>query len=138
VPCASVKSGGVYLETREGLSVVEIVCNPARQLVILECTRYPSIEALAKVIAVIVGAGEPVILKWAEGIAFMYTYLQPTTQDLISDLLKGRIYWSEVFYAEMPEYRPSIRVSTLDIPIIDVSPNPLLVDAAKWMKLHRK
>ena len=118
--------------------MVEIVCNPAKQLVILECTRYPSIEALAKVIAVIISAGEPVILKWAEGIAFMYTYLQPTTQDLINDLLKGRIYWSEVFFAEMPEYRTSIRVSTLDIPIVDVSPNPILVEAARWMKLHRK
>jgi len=114
--------------------MVEIVCNPPKQLIILECTRYPSLEGLAKVIAVIISAGESVILKWAEGVAFMYTHLQPTTEDLMSELLKGRVYWTEVYYAEMPEYKQTIRVGTLDIPVIDVSPNPLLRDAAKWMK----
>jgi hypothetical protein len=116
--------------------MVDIVCRPPKQLIILECTRYPSIEALARVIAVIISTGETVILKWAEGVAFMYTYLQPSTQDLISELLNGRVYWSDVFYAEMPEYKPTIRVGTLDVPIIDVSPDPLLRDAARWMKEH--
>jgi len=118
--------------------MVEIVCNPPKQLIILECTRYPTIESLAKVIAVVISAGESVILKWAEGVAFMYTHLTPTTEDLISELLKGRVYWTEVYYAEMPEYRQTIRVGTLDIPVIDVSPNPLLSDATKWMKKQGK
>jgi len=118
--------------------MVEIVCNPPKQLIILECTRFPTIEALAKVIAVVISAGESVILRWTEGVAFMYTHLQPTTEDLMSELLKGRVYWSDVVYAEMQEYKPSIRVGTLDIPVIDVSPNPLLRDAAKWMKQQRK
>ena len=118
--------------------MVEIVCNPPKQLVILECTRYPSIEALAKIIAVVISAGESVILKWAEGVAFMYTYLQPTTEELMSELLKGRVYWSDVFYAEMPEYKQAIRVGTLDIPIIDVSPNPILRDAARWMRKRKE
>jgi len=38
----------------------------------------------------------------------------------------------------MPEYKPTIRVGTLDIPLIDVSPNPLLRDAARWMKQQGK
>jgi len=114
--------------------MVDIVCNPPKELVILECTRYPSLDALAKVIAVVMSAGEPIILKWAEGVAFMYTHLQPSTEDLISEFLKGRVYWSDVIYAEMPEYKQTIRVGTLDIPVIDVSPNPILSDAAKWMK----
>jgi len=118
--------------------MIEIVCNPPKQLIILECTHYPSIDALAKVIAVVISTGESVILKWAEGVAFMYTPLQPTTEDLMSELLKGRVYWSDVFYAEMPEYKQTIRVGTLDIPIIDVTPNPLLRDAAKWLKKHQE
>jgi len=118
--------------------MVEIVCNPPKQLIILECTHYPTIDALAKVIAVVISAGESVILKWAEGVAFMYTHLQPTTEDLMSELLKGRVYWSEVFFAEMPEYKQTIRVGTLDVPVIDVSPNPLLSDAARWMKKQGK
>ena len=114
--------------------VVDVVCSPPKQLVILECTRYPSLDALAKVVAVVISAGESVILKWADGVAFMYTFLQPTTDELVSELLKGRVFWSEVYYAEMPEYKQSIRVGTLDVPVLDMSPNPLLKEAAKWLK----
>jgi hypothetical protein len=121
----------------EVFDMVEIACNPPKQLIILECSRYPTIDSLAKVIAVVISAGESVILKWAEGVAFMYTHLQPTTEDLIEELLKGRVYWTDVFYAEMPEYKQTIRVGTLDIPVIDVSPNPLLKEAARWMKQNK-
>jgi len=114
--------------------MVDIVCCPPKELVILECTRYPSLDALAKVVAVVISAGESVILKWADGVAFMYTFLQPTTDELVSELLKGRVYWSEVYYAEMPEYKQSIRVGSLDVPVLDMSPNPLLKEAAKWLK----
>jgi len=124
--------------TSEVFRMVEIVCESPKQLIILECTRYPTIDALARVIAVVISAGESVILKWAEGVAFMYTHLQPTTEDLLNELLKGRVYWTEVYFAEMPEYKQTIRVSTLDIPVIDVSPNPLLREAAKWMKKQRE
>jgi len=114
--------------------MVEIICSPPKQLIILECTRYPSMEALAKIIAVVISSGEFVIIKRAEGVAFIYTLLQPTTEDLMNEFLKGRVYWSDVIYAEMPEYKQTIRVGTFDIPVIDVSPNTLLRDAAKWMK----
>lgn len=114
--------------------MVNVICNPVKELVILECAHYPSADALAKVIAIVISAGESVILKWAEGVVFMYTVLQPTSDDLLAELLKGRMYWSEVYYAELPEYRQTIRVGTLDIPVIDVSPNPLLRDAANWLK----
>jgi len=117
--------------------MVDIVSSPPKQLVILECTRYPSLDALAKVVAVVISAGESVILKWADGVAFMYTFLQPTTDELVSELLKGRVFWSEVYYAEMPEYKQSIRVGTLDVPVLDMSPNPLLKEAARWLKKQR-
>jgi hypothetical protein len=117
---------------------MDIVCNPPKELVIIECTRYPSVDALARVIAVALSEGEVIVLKWAEGVAFMYTPLQPMNEDLIRELLKGRTYWSELLYAEMPEYKQAIRVGTLDIPVIDVSPNPLLKEAARWMKAQKK
>ena len=117
--------------------MVEIICSPPKELIILECTRYPSMEALAKIIAVVISSGECVIIKWAEGVAFIYTLLQPTTEDLMNEFLKGRVYWSDVIYAEMPEYKQTIRVGTFDIPVIDVSPNPLLRDATKWLKKQR-
>ncbi len=124
-----------YLKwVHEVITLVEIICSPPKQLVILESTRYPSMEALAKVLAVFIGTGELVIMKWAEGVAFMYTHLQPTTDDLMCEFLKGRVYWSEVIYAMMPEYKQTIRVGSFDVPVIDVSPNQLLREATKWMK----
>jgi len=112
----------------------EIVCRPPKQLIVLECTRYPSVEALSKVVAVIISAGESVILKWAEGVVFSYSPVAPSTELLLDEYIKGKVYWSDVVYAIMPEYKQTIRVGTFDIPVIDVSPNPLLSEAARWMK----
>ncbi len=114
--------------------MAQIVCRHPKELVILECTHYPSLEALSRVVAVIVSTGESVILKWADGVVFSYSAVSPSTEFLVDEYVKGRIFWSDVVFALMPEYKQSIRVSTLDIPVIDVSPNPLLREAAKWMK----
>jgi hypothetical protein len=116
--------------------MVEIVCRAPKQLVVLECTQYPSTEALATTIATIIRTGEPVILKWAEGVVFSNTLLAPTTDALLKDYLEGRVYWSDVVFALMPEYRSTLRIGTLDIPVIDVTPNPLLREAAKWMQAN--
>jgi hypothetical protein len=115
--------------------MVEIVCSPPKQLVILECTQYPSIEDLSKTIATIIRVGQPVILKWAEGVTFSHSLLPPTTDSLMKEFLEGRVYWTDVVFAMMPKYKSSIKEGTLDIPVIDVSPNPILREAAKWMKL---
>jgi len=112
----------------------EIVCRPPKQLIILECTRYPSVEALSKVVAIIISSGESIILKWAEGVVFSYSPIAPSTDLLLDEYVKGRVYWSDVVYALMPEYKQTIRVGTLDIPVIDVSPNPSLSEAARWMR----
>ena len=116
-------------------TMVEVVCRAPKQLVILECTQYPSIEALSATIGTIMRAGQPVILKWAEGVTFSYSLLTPTTDSLMNEFLEGRVYWTDVIFALMPEYRSTIKVGTLDIPVIDVSPNPVMREAAKWMKL---
>jgi hypothetical protein len=89
---------------------------------------------LSKTAAVIVSQGESLILKWAEGVVFSYSPIAPSTDLLLDEYVKGRVYWSDVVYAIMPEYKQSLRVGSLDIPIIDVSPNPLLSEAARWMK----
>jgi len=114
--------------------MLDIVCRPPKQLIIMECTCYPSVEALSRVVGVIISTGESVILKWAEGVVFSYTPIAPSTDLLLDEYVKGKVYWSDVVYALMPDYKQTIRVGTLDIPVIDVSPNPLLSEAARWMK----
>ncbi len=112
----------------------DIVCRPPKRLVILECTRYPSLEALARVVAIIISTGESIVLRWAEGVVFSYSPIPPSTELLLDEYVKGNVYWSDVVYAIMPEYKQTIRVSTLDVPVIDVSPSPLLSETARWMK----
>lgn len=100
--------------------MVKIICRRPKQLVILECTRYPSLNDLAETIAVLIRTGNMTVLKWAEGVVFSYTGMPPTTESLTEDFLKGRMYWSDVMYVSM---KPTIRVGTMDIPVIDVTPN---------------
>lgn len=114
--------------------MVNVVCRQPKQLIVLECTRYPSLDALSRIAAIIISTGESLILKWAEGVAFSYSPVAPSTDLLLEEYVKGNIYWSDVVYAIMPEYKQTIRVGTLDIPVIDVSPNPVLSEAARWMK----
>jgi hypothetical protein len=52
----------------------------------------------------------------------------------MKEFLEGKVYWVEVVYANMPEYKSTIRLGTLDIPVIDVTPNPTLREIARWMK----
>ncbi len=77
------------------------------------------------------------LLKWAEGVAFSYTDIPPSTESLTKDFLEGKMYWADIFYASMPEYKPVIRIGTIDIPVIDVTPNSLLRQVAKWLKQHK-
>ena len=117
--------------------MVEIVCRRTNQLIILDCTRYPTLDDLAKTVSVLIRTGNMTVLKWAEGVAFSYTDIPPATEGLTKDFLQGRMYWADVIYASMPEYRPMIRVGTMDIPVIDVTPNSFLRQVAKWMSQHR-
>jgi hypothetical protein len=114
--------------------MVEIVCRPPKEVIFLECTKYPSVEALSATIGTIIMTGQPIVLKWTEGVVFFYSDLPPTTDALVKEYLQGRVYWTDVIYATMPEYKSTIRVATLDIPVIDVTPNSTLRDIAKWMK----
>jgi hypothetical protein len=47
------------------------------------------------------------------------------------------MYWSDVMFALMPEYKPVIRVGTMDIPVVNVSPNSFLREVARWMKQRK-
>ncbi len=48
----------------------------------------------------------------------------------------GLLLWPWVSYSEMPEFRPSItfKETSVTIPIINVSDNPVFSSAAKWLK----
>lgn len=118
--------------------MIEIEFRPPKKLVILECSQYPTIKALSETIATAIRIGARGVLNWAEGVVFLYEPLPPDTEDLMKDRLRGQVYWSNVAYALMPDYKSTIKVGTLDIPVIDVSPLPIMREVASWLKEHSK
>ncbi|MEM1550411.1 MAG: hypothetical protein QXR13_00575 [Candidatus Bathyarchaeia archaeon] len=57
---------------------------------------------------------------------------------MMENYLKGRVFWASVNFALMPKYSSSIKVGGLEIPVLDVSNHPVLVEVAKWLKKHSK
>jgi len=116
---------------------VKILYKPVREIVILDYFQF-SKETLDQMFARLIHSGLPVMAQWAEGVIFLYFPLAPDTNDLMENYLRGRIFWSSVNFALMPKYAPSIRLSGLEIPALDVSNHPVLKEVAKWLREHAK
>jgi hypothetical protein len=123
--------------TNEGSkqSKVRVLYKPAKEVVILDYFQF-SKDNLSQMFARLIHAGLPVMAHWAEGVLFLYFPLVPDTNDLMENYLKGRIFWSSVSFTLMPRYAPSIKVSGLEIPVMDVSEHPILRETAKWLREH--
>jgi hypothetical protein len=120
-----------------GMGMVEIVHRPLKELVIMDYTRYPSAEALATALSFAVGPGQPVALYWCEGVVFVAYPLPPETEAVAREYLEGRVYWVNVSFALMENYQASIhptRARGLEVPVIDMSANPTMRKAARWLK----
>ena len=115
---------------------MKITYKPAEELIILEMVEY-TLHKLAETSALIQDAGRPIVLNWAEGIAFHHMPLPFNTKELLKERQQGRIYWASVIYALMPEYRPTLKIGPRDIPVV-ATPNPLLIKAAQWIKEQRR
>ena len=112
---------------------IKIIYQPPKEIVILDYFQF-SKENLGQMFAKIIHSGLPVVAYWAEGVLFVYFPLIPDTDDLMNNYLKGRIYWSSVHFTLMPKYSPSIKVSGLEIPVVDVSEHPVMKETAKWLR----
>lgn len=119
-------------------AVIEIEHRPIRKLVILEYVQYPTMKALSEAMASIIKAGVRVILTWAGGVAFFHQPIPWTTERIMKDRLRGEVYWSSILFSLMPDYKPSIRVGKVDVPIMNVSPNLVFSQVADWLKDHTR
>jgi len=112
---------------------VEIVVQPIKKIVILQCVELP-IEELFKRIELIAISGQPVVLNWAEGIAFLFVHYQPDSDMIIEQMLKGTMYWDTVVFSSMPRYQSIKKFGAREIPIIDQTSFPHLRQVAEWLK----
>ena len=116
---------------------IEIVVQPIKKIVILECTELP-IEELFKRIELIAMSGEPVGLNWSEGIVFLYMPYQPDNDIMIEQALKGTMYWATVIFSSMPKYQPIKKFGAREILIIDQTSISYLRQVAQWLKKRIK
>jgi len=118
-----------------GMEEVKIRYEPFKELIVLQCTKFDSIEELARFTAIIAG-GKPSGLYWADGVAFLYFPLMASTDAAAKELIENRrIYWTFLSYALMPSYKLQVETKEkIIIPIINMSSNDFFKKVAQWLK----
>ena len=115
--------------------MVRVVFQPWEEVVVHESIEY-SLEDLVKMRSLGVPAGDlGQRLLWAEGVAFSHSSMPPT-DDVVKEQLQGKVHWSAVEWALMPQYQNVIiiRETNVRVPIIDVSSNSILRTVAEWLR----
>jgi len=119
--------------------LVKITYEPFREVVIKEYTRFEKIEDLIYIFAQLRAGGAPVSLNWANGVVFVYSALPPDTEQIMEEFLKGKVYWVNVTFAAMPEYKPVWETKEkIQVPIINVSSNPIIRQVTEWLKQQKQ
>jgi len=118
--------------------LVKITYEPFKEVVIKEYTCFEKIEDLIYIFAQLRASGAPVSLSWANGIVFVYGVLPPDTDQIMDEFLKGRVYWVDVAFAAMPEYKPVLETKEkIQVPIVNLSSNPIIRQVTEWLKQQK-
>ena len=108
---------------------------PFKEIVILEHTRFKTVDDLARFASIAVG-GKTTGIYWANGVVFIY-YPLPTSTEIAAKALieENKVYWAFVSYALMPQYRPIIETKErIMVPVVDMSTSNLFRNVADWLK----
>lgn len=119
--------------------MVKVTFKPWEEVIIHESIHY-SLEDLIKLQSLgVQPGGLAPALQWAEGVVFRAAGMPPT-DETIKEQLQGKIHWSSVAWAFMPEYKNVIMIKDISakIPIINVSNTAILCDIAKALKNQEK
>ncbi len=119
--------------------MVKVSFKPWEEVIIHESIQY-SLDNLITIRSLGVPTGQiGGRLLWAEGVAFNHAGMAPT-REVAKEKLEGRIHWSSVEWALMPEFKPFIEIpqTKVRIPILDISSNEILSEVARWLKKSAK
>lgn len=106
-----------------------------KEVVIMEQTRFNTVDDLARFANVAVG-GKTTGLYWTSGVLFIY-YPLPTSTEIAAKALieEKKVYWAFISYSMMPQYKPIIETKErIMVPVIDMSTSNLFTKVAKWLK----
>jgi len=115
--------------------LVKVTFKPSEELIIHESIHH-SLPDLMKLCCVGVqpgGLARP--LSWAEGVVFRFSRMTPT-DEIVRELLQGKVHWDVVEWALMPQYKQVIPIEEINakIPVINVSTTAILCEVAEALK----
>ena len=116
---------------------IKIEYTPITHVKIMDVTKL-SLKELAKRVQAMTQLGRPTLLNWAEGIAFLSIPMDFDSDDLVKKYLEGEIVLQNVVYALMLDYKPTIKVQTYDVYVLNQTPSKILSAIAKWLGKHAK
>ena len=115
--------------------MVKVTFTPSEELIIHESIHHslPDLIKLCSVGAQPGGFAMP--LSWAEGVVFCFSRMAPT-DEIVRELLQGKVHWNVVEWALMPQYKQVIPIEEINakIPVINVSTTAILCEVAKALK----
>ena len=118
--------------------MIKVSFKPYEELVIHEYQKF-NLDDMVKLrsIGMQVGSIAPTF-SWADGLV-MWREGFPQNEEITKESLAGRIHWLWLAYAEMPEFKTSItfRETSVTIPVMNVSDDPVFSGAAKWLKTQK-
>ena len=114
--------------------MVEIIEKPQKRLVIGERVFYKTLDDLAAVVALSAAAGHPTALCWGEGVLFIPSEAFPDSEIMVEKYLEGETHWASVAYTRLDKFQDKIRVSGMEIPVVDVSRSKVMRETAIWLK----
>ncbi len=119
----------------EANTSVNIKFEPFKEIVIMELTKFASVEEIARFTSVIAG-GKLAGLYWVDGVVFLYFPLPASSMAVAKALIEaGKVYWTFLGYALMPKYELTIETKEkMIVPVIDLSADPILRKVAQWLK----
>jgi hypothetical protein len=120
---------------------MKITYEPFEEVVVKEYVRYENLQNLLFIFAQLRASGQPVSLNWAKGVVFALSPLPPSTDQLMEDHLKGRLYIASASFALMPEYKEVVNYiadgQKMPIPVINASDSIALCEIAEWLKVQK-
>ena len=117
---------------------MKIKYEPFEEIIVKDYVKFEKLDDFVYSVAQLRALGQPVSLNWAEGVVFTHTVVQPITDELEGEFLKGRLYLVSVSFALMNQYQTTVTYKSsqgeIAVPIINVSSSKMLSELACWLK----
>lgn len=118
----------------------EIVVEPYKRIVIHELIEYHFNDMVESTLtgASVTGGGGTPILFWCNGVAFQAATLNPESEVITEELLKGVIHYASIAFAVRERFDAEIRTPRGIVRMIDQTENPNFVHLTEYLKNNSK